>query len=462
MIKRLAGFLKSPIVIWVGGVTLLMWILLLWRPNLTEFIELKLYDLKFRFRGTLPPSSEVVILAIDDESLKKVGRWPWSRTDIARLIKKVKDAGPRVVALDIIFAEKEETGALRAVTNLRQEFTRKGVTSPDILGLLAQEEQRADVDRQLAKAIKEGPPTILGFYFRGVGGTAGGVTQERLMGSNFVQASTYNLVRSLDNQSSRVPLLGAAGVEVNLPEILEAAAGNGYFNMVPDVDGTIRWFPLTILYGSDFFAPESLVALDHYRGRPPLAITLSRLGVEEIRVGRQDIPVDRHGRVLINYLGPTGTIPTYSAAALLDGSLPARVLKDKIVMLGATAVGIYDLRVTPFSGIFPGVEVQATAIDNLLKNNFIRYSRYGLLQMLLIILGLGVLLGVLLQRLSAIWGFIVTLGILEVFTVINYLLFSRLNLYTGALLSRAGHHPDLRGHLHATVPGGRARTGAGP
>ena len=374
MIRRLAGFLKSPVVIWVGGVTLVMWVLLLWRPNFTEFIELKLYDLKFRFRGALPPSSQVVILALDDESLKKVGRWPWSRTDIARLIKLVKAAGPRVVALDIIFAEKEETGALKAVTSLRQEFTRKGVTSPEILSLLAQEEQRADVDRQLAQAIKEGPPTILGFFFRGVGGTAGGITQERLMGASFTQASTYNLVRSLDNQPSRVPLLGAAGVEVNLPGILEAAAGNGYFNMLPDVDGTVRWFPFAILYGSDFFAPEALVALDHYRGRPPLGITLSRLGVEEIRVGRQDIPVDRHGRVLINYLGPAGTIPTYSAASILDGSLPARVLKDKIVMVGATAVGIYDLRVTPFSGIFPGVEVQATAIDNLLKDNFIRYS----------------------------------------------------------------------------------------
>ena len=169
MIRRLASFLKSPVVIWVGGITVVMWVLLLWRPNFTEFMELKLYDLKFRFRGPQAPSSEVVILAIDDDSVKKVGRWPWSRNDLARLIKMVKEAGPKVVALDIIFAEKQETGALKAVTNLRQEFTRKGVTSPDILSLLAQEEQRADVDRQLAKAIKEGPPTILGFYFRGVG-----------------------------------------------------------------------------------------------------------------------------------------------------------------------------------------------------------------------------------------------------------------------------------------------------
>jgi adenylate cyclase len=428
MIRRLAVLLKSPITRWVVGAIVLVWVLLLWRPTFVEFIELKLYDLKFRFRGTRPPSQEVVILAIDDDSVKKVGRWPWSREDIARLLKAVKEAGPRVIALDIIFAEKQETEALKSVTNLRQEFVRKGVASPEILNLLAQEERRVDVDRKLAQVIKEGSPTILGFFFRGVGGTAGGVQPERLMGSTFVQAASYNLVRCLDTEPSKVPLMGAAGVELNLPEFIQASAGGGYFNMVPDADGGVRWFPLTIIYGSDFFAPMSLVAMDHFLGGPPLAITLSQLGVQEIRLGRQTIPVDRHGRALINYLGPTGMIPTYSAAALLDGQLPARVLKDKIVLVGATAVGIYDLRVTPFSGIFPGVEIQASVIDNMLKGNFIRSPRLGLPLMLFVLLVLGVSLGLLLPRLSAAWAFIVTLTLIEIYTAVNYFLFSRLNL----------------------------------
>ena len=133
MIRRLAALFKSPITRWVVGAIVLVWVLLLWRPTFVEFIELKLYDLKFRFRGTRPPSQEVVILAIDDDSVKKVGRWPWSREDIARLLKAVKEAGPRVIALDIIFAEKQETEGLKAVTNLRQEFVRKGVATPEIL-----------------------------------------------------------------------------------------------------------------------------------------------------------------------------------------------------------------------------------------------------------------------------------------------------------------------------------------
>ena len=120
MMRRLAAVVKSPIVRWIIGVTLLMCTLLIWRPTFSEFLELKLYDLKFRFRGASPPARQVVIVAIDDDSLKAVGRWPWSREDMARLLTRLKEAGPRVIALDIIFAEKEETLAYRPSSNLQR------------------------------------------------------------------------------------------------------------------------------------------------------------------------------------------------------------------------------------------------------------------------------------------------------------------------------------------------------
>jgi len=427
MLQRLGSILKSPIVRWVTGVTLLVSILLLWRPTFTEFMELKLYDLKFRVRGPKPASQDVVIVGIDDDSLKTVGRWPWSRDDMARLVSRVQEAGPRVIVLDIIFAEKQETATVRTLANLCQEIAKRADTK-DIVALLEKEQERLDVDRILADIISKKPPTILGFFFRKVGGTTGGVEKSQLMAPSFIRASTYNVVRLLDTEPSRVPLIGAAGVELNLPKISEAAAGAGYFNMMPDVDGTVRWFPMTILYGADFFAPMSLVAMAHYRGNPSTAITLSQVGVEDIHLGKLEIPVDRHGRMLINFLGPPGMVPTYSAAALMDGRLPPEALKDKIVLVGATAVGIYDLRVTPFSGVSPGVEVQATVLDNLLRHNFIRVPKYGLPLMLLILLGLGVLLGLLLPQLSAAWAFVFTLLLIEGITFSNYFLFSRLGI----------------------------------
>jgi len=427
VLRVLGSICKSAVCRWVAPVVLLTAIMVLWRPPFTDFLELKLYDLKFHYRGARPAGPEVAIVAIDDDSLKAVGRWPWSREDMARLLTSLKAARPRVIALDIIFAEKQETAALKTLSQLQQQLARYP-TSPEILKILEQEIERADVDRRLAAAIKLEPPTILGFFFRGVGGRAEGVKPEQLTEPSFIQASTYNLVRTLDTKPAEVPIIGATGVEVNLPEISKAAAGNGYFNMLPDADGTVRWFPLSIIYGPDFFAPLSLAALSQYQGRAPMAITLSQHGVEEIRLGRRQIPVDRFGRLLINFLGPAGLVPTYSARAVLDGSLPPDALKDKIVLVGATAVGIYDLRVTPFSGVFPGVEIQATVMDNLLHGNFLHTPATGPVPIILILLGLGVLLGLVLPRLSAVWAFTFTLILVEVYVTVNYLLFSRLGL----------------------------------
>lgn len=427
MMRRLVALAKSPIARWTIGVTLLVALLFIWRPTFTEFLDLKLYDLKFRFRGPRSPGPEVAIVAIDDDSLKLVGRWPWSRENIARLLARLKEAGPRVIALDVIFAEKQETAGLRTLMELGEKISRRNLGNQQLQALLEEEKRRADVDRLLAEVIHRPPPTVLGFFFRQVGGT-GTVPPERLMESSFIQASTYNLVRLVDTTPSQVPLIGATGVELNLPEIIQAAAGDGYFNMLPDSDGTVRWYPMSIMYSSNFYAPISMVTLKHYLGGPPLAITLSRLGVDEIRVGRQPVPVDRYGRSLINYLGPGGIVPTYSAAEVLQGKLAAGALKDKIVLVGATAVGIYDLRVTPFSGVFPGVEIQATVLDNLLHHNFIRTLRFSLPWMILFIMGLGLFMGIVLPRLSAAWAFVCTLILVEGYIVGNYLLFSRLNL----------------------------------
>ena len=429
MFRRLASLLETAAARWVAVVTLVVAVLLIWRPRLTEFLELKFYDLKFLYRGPVAPGPDIAIVAIDDASLKKVGRWPWSREDMAKLLSKVKEAGPRVLALDVIFAEREESTALRSLANLRREIARCGQATPRLSSLLDKEERRANMDRRLAQVIGQGTPTILGFFFREVKGKPGGLQSEQLLGESFIRASSYNMVRLVDTKPSQLPLLWASGgVQLNLPEITDAAAGGGYFNMIPDEDGVVRWMPMAILYGPDFFAPLTLVAPDQYLGRPPLGITLSRLGVEQVRLGRRRVPVDRFGRLLINYLGGPGLFPTYSAAAVLDGSLPPEALKDKIVMIGATSVGIYDLRVSPFSGNHPGVEIQATVMDNLLSGRFMHAPPYAHGLSILVVLFLGLILGIALPRFSAFWSFVFALALAVCFTVGNYLLFSRWGL----------------------------------
>jgi adenylate cyclase len=315
---------------------------------------------------------------------------------------------------------------LSAIQDLRREISLAGGASPKILKLLEEKERLADADKLLTQIILDGPPTVLGFYFRDLGSKSS-FKSDHLMGESVPEGSTYNLVRWLDAKPSSLPLLAGGGVETNLPELSAAAAGSGYFNMVPDADGTVRWLTQAIVHGHDIYAPLSLVTANLYLNQGPLGITMSRSGVEEIRLGKQRVPVDRLGRLLINYLGPSGNFTSYSAADVLAGSLPAGALKDKIVMVGATAVGIYDLRVTPFSGVYPGIEVQATLIDNLIHNQFLQTARTPDIPLLIIVLALGLFLGAILPRLSAVRSIIITVGLVDVYCLINYYLFSRWN-----------------------------------
>lgn len=404
-------------------ITLVVVFLAICRFQATEFIEYKLFDLKFLFRGPVPAGPEVVIVAVDDASLKQVGRWPWSREVIAQLLERLKAAGPRVVALDIIFAEREETAAVASLRRLGRDLRQAGLKTPEIARLLAREEERADVDRRLTQAIAAPPATVLGFYFTGVGGRRLETTPQSFLGPAAIQASTYNLVRFLDQKPARLPLVGARGAEVNLPEITAAAAGGGFFNMIPDPDGTVRWLPLAVVFGPDIFAPLSLVSLQHFQGRPPLSLTLSEWGVEELRLGPLSLPVDRFSRLLVNYLGPPGAFPVYSAADVLAGRLPPEAFKDRLVMVGATAVGIYDLRVTPFSGVCPGVEIQATVMDNILRGSFLEQPLGGRLPVLGLLVALGLFLGVALPRLPATQSFLLAFYLSGGYLVGNYLLF---------------------------------------
>ena len=425
---RVKDLFKNPTFLLVTGVTLGVILLMLLRLPITEFIELKFYDLKFLYRGVRSPAPEVVIVAIDEDSVKEVGRWPWSREVMARLISRIKEAQPKVIGLDIIFAERQETAALTALQRLRRDLAQQNAATPKVLNLIQREKTRADVDQQLAQVIGQGPSTILGFFFIGVGGRSVAPPIGQAFGPKAIKASTYNLVRYLDQRSRQLPIMAAQGVEINLPEITENAAGGGYFNMVPDPDGIVRWLPLAVSYGPDIFAPLTLVALQHYREKAPLGITISQLGVREIRLGREKIPVDRFGRMFINYLGPPGIFPTYSASQVMNGDLPAEALKDKLVLVGATAVGIYDLRVTPFSGVCPGLEIQATVLDNILRGDFIRIPPGSSLVTISIVLVIALIFGVLLPRLSAVGAIAITLLVAQAYLAVNYLVFRNYGL----------------------------------
>ena len=220
-----------------------------------------------------------------------------------------------------------------------------------------------------------------------------------------------------------VPFLRAYAPESNLAILTDAAAASGYFSLQSDQDGIVRWMPLMIQGGEDLFPPLAVAVAWHYLDTPQLTVQVGPYGVEGIRMGQRFIPTDESGQLLINYLGPPKTFPHFSISDILHGKVPSGTFTDKIVLVGATATGTYDMRSTPFSTVYPGVEIHATVIDNILTQHFLTKPKWSTIYDLFAIIILGALIGIILPRLSALKGLLFATGLFMVHIVVARWLF---------------------------------------
>ncbi len=226
-----------------------------------------------------------------------------------------------------------------------------------------------------------------------------------------ISGSRYSIVQE-KGKPDEAFLLKAFAAQPNIPALVDKSENCGYFNAFPDSDGVIRWSPLAIRLKDDFYMPLSIGLVLQYMDWPMIALQVSDLGIEGVRIGDIEVPTDESGRILINYVGPAKSFPHYSITDIVNGRLAPELFRDKIVIVGATAVGIFDLRVTPFSTVYPGIEIHANVIDNILSRNFIQRPAWtGLFDISAVIL-IGLLIGFILPRLRALAGMGLSIGIL--------------------------------------------------
>lgn len=367
-----------------------------------SLLELKTLDLRFVARGKVPTSGEVVLVTIDEKSLDELGRWPWPRARMAELLDAMVKHDPKVIGFDIVWSEPDENSELRGLTAVREKLKEFKLTHRGFEDYLGQAIQKADSDRMLAQSIASSGRTILGYFFH-FWGEEGGYAKKKPP-TDFPPLSTFNLVQFSSKEAQTVPLFEASAVESNIPVIAEAARGAGYFNIFPDRDGTVRWVPLVIRFKERHYCALALAVLQKFLEDLPLTLRIAEFGVHEVRLGDVAIPTNEEGRMLINYRGPQKMFPHYSASDVIHGRIPADALKGKIVLVGATAMGIYDIRVTPFDHVFPGLEVHANVIDSILQQQFLHRPNWAALFDLLAIGLIGVTLGILLPRIRALPG----------------------------------------------------------
>ncbi len=375
---RQIGSIPAPV--WRGLigmlVTVLMVVLMLRQFYPLELLEMKLFDTGFKLRGTVTPPEAIVIAEIDEKSLQKIGRWPWDRAMLAKLVDRLAEANAAVVAFDVIFSEADESDPL------------------------------------FAKAINRAGNVILPVVFDFHGPPAGNPDP-------LLDASSYSNIKNRRLLDDFVPP-SANRVNLPVPALSHEAMGFGHISMLPDSDGTMRWEPLVVSCGGRYFPPLGLQAAAYFLGVPPESITVR--ATESVTVGQAVIPTDIWGRAIINYYGPGGSFPHYSISDIIDGTVPVKQLENRVILVGATAPGIYDLRVTPMAAAMPGVEKHASIAASIIDRSFIRKVSGNV--DLAVLMGSGLLLTLILSRRKVVGAITATaLGMLALF-ISGYLLFS--------------------------------------
>ena len=372
-----------------------------------DLIELKTYDLRFVPRGHMPPSPAVVIAAIDEKSLNAEGRWPWPRSKLAALVDILSQDGARVIGFDIVFSEPDENSQLALIQQFGQKVEALAIKDPQLVDFIHESRKNADNDLALANAIKNASATVvLGYFFHMSEADLGYRLEQSAIDQQLqrISAAKYALIMSKAQDMGVVPFLRAYAPESNLEMFTAVAASSGYFSVKSDPDGVVRWMPLMIQGGEDLFPPLAVLCAWYYLGKPQLTVQVGRYGVEGIQMGQRFIPTDETGQLLVNYLGPAHTFPHVSISDILSGKVARGTFTDKIVLVGATAMGAHDLRSTPLSPVYPGVEIETTVMDNILRQHFITRPHWAKSFDLLAIIVLGALIGVAVPRLSPLQG----------------------------------------------------------
>ncbi len=383
-------------------------VLTIYPISLLQFIEAKTYDWRFQLRGARAIGGEVAIVAIDEKSIAEKGRWPWDRETTAALVKAVSSLSPKVIAIDIIFSEPDKDGAMQVIGEVREGVNEEGYSKRLLLM-----EKKIDSDTFLAETLAGAGNVVLPLVFlvpRHWEGMTEGVEPSYIRTAQFPFIKPAMFYEPYTASQVLPPLKGLAG----------SSAALGSIYTVYDIDGTIRWEPLGVKFKDGFYPAFGLEAARLYLGVPKDKEAL--YAGDGVALGERFIPTDGSGKALINYAGPAGTFPVYSAADILSGKVGAEKLKDKVVVIGTTAIGTYDVHVTPYANM-PGVEKQASVIECVIHNNFIERYESQWLMVIGFILFSGIVLASALQRVKALGGAALSAGLFVAYLYAAYALF---------------------------------------
>ena len=379
----------------------------------TDRLEALSYDLRLNLSIRPEVDSRIVIVDIDEKSLAVEGRWPWSRNRMALLMDRLFDGyGAAVVGYDVVFAERDDSSGLGVLEQLGRDVLK---SDGRFQSSLTKIREKLDYDAIFAQSIK-GRQVVLGYYFTNFEGS-----KIRTSG-----ATPPPVFTATDMAGSGASYIKMTGYGANLAELQKMTPAAGHLTPFVDPDGVCRRIPAVIEYKGNYYEPLSIAVVRTLLGSPPLSAGFPAgksegdyRKMEWVAITDLKIPVDEQATALIPYRGRQGSFPYVSATDVINGRVSKDVLEGAIVLVGTTAPGLMDMRSTPVSAVYPGVEVHANMIAGILDQNIKQRPAYVVGAEVVILLVSGLLLSLLLPVLSPIRSILFSLALLAGVCLLN-------------------------------------------
>lgn len=330
--------------------------------GIIDRLDAIIYDARLRLTMPQGIDERVVILDIDEKSLGEIGRWPWGRDKLSTLAAKLFDHyGIRLLGFDVVFAEPDESSGLKSLEALAQ---RQLKDSGPFQSAFKDLRPQLDYDARFAKTLL-GKPVVLAFYLADNAGSNSGALPAPVL-----PAGTFS--------GRNIAFTSWSSYGANLAEFQHSAASGGHMNPLVDFDGVIRRVPMIAEYQGNFYESLSLAMVRAYLGFPKIvpgfpegsAANGTYSGMEWLDLptaaGTLRVPVDENAAALIPFRGYQGSFHYYSIADVLTERIDPEQLKGRIVLVGTSALGLKDHRVTPVGSTYDGVEVHANLIAGML------------------------------------------------------------------------------------------------
>ncbi|MGI9464918.1 MAG: CHASE2 domain-containing protein, partial [Aestuariivirgaceae bacterium] len=381
-----------------------------WDPIPVELLRLKTFDIYQIAKPRTVTARPVVIIDIDEESLKTYGQFPWPRTRLADLVNKLHALGAAAIGFDILFPEQDRLSPKSLAKNM--------------VGI--DDTMRASLGKLPSNDVIFGEAIA---NARVVTGQSGHHTPIGIAGRNWPSQASFAYIGGKPDPF----VLKFPGIIENVPDIETKAAGHGIVTIRPEQDGIVRRVPAIVQAKGKIAPALSIELMRVATGQKTILIKQDAAGIKSIVLAGAEIPTDSNGQIWVYFSrhDPARFIPIKS---VLEGELKPGSLNGRLAIVGTSAVGLHDLKSTPIDGAVPGVEVHAQLIETVLTQSTLQRPNYaiGVETFLIIIVGLGIV--VLVPMLGALRVLITGAAVAVILATGSWLLFDKYRILIDVVL----------------------------